>query len=155
MKTRVILFARVASGEQNTVPQFVFARWGSTLEIELPFQLGVEDFANRFKFKRHSKFDYAVGEMGKKATLIECVDPQLSSELALDPERKLSLTWEPFRQTAQSFSDGQDRRFLQLAVQFLASGESVDDSVVAAEYDAEFIQQLQKTLTEQNASKDK
>lgn len=155
MKTRVILFARVAASEGNPVPQFVFARWGRSLELELPFQFGVEDFANRFKFKRHSKFDSAVGEMGKRATLIECVDSQLSSELTLEPDRTLLLTWEPFRQTAQAFGDGQDRRFLQLAVQFLASGENVDDSIIAAEYDAEFIQQLQKTLAEQSAAKDK
>jgi hypothetical protein len=58
----------------------------------------------------------------------------------------VSLTWENFRQTALALKNGDDRRFLQLAVQFLASGESIDDSVIAADYDAEFLQQLRSKL---------
>lgn len=149
MKTRVILFTRLAPENEESAPRIVFARWGKSLELELPAQMGVEDFAQHHGLKRHSQFDHTVGEMGRRATLLEWVQPSQENTLALSDQRVLKLEWEPFRQTALALSDGTDRRFLQLAVQFLASGGQVDDSVVAADYDAEFIQSLQKTLSEQ------
>ncbi|MEN9530760.1 MAG: hypothetical protein RI932_2633 [Pseudomonadota bacterium] len=146
MKTRIILFARIPSADEGQPPQIVFARWGETLELELPQQMGVEDFAQKQSLKRHSKFDYAVGEMGRRATLLECVLTSPCVALTLDESRILNLTWDTFRQTALALKNGEDRRFLQLAVQFLASGESIDDSVIAADYDAEFLQQLRSKL---------
>jgi hypothetical protein len=146
MKTRLVLFARLPSADEGQPPQIVFARWGESLELELPQQMGVEDFAQKLGLKRHSKFDYAVGEMGRRATLLECVSLPPAANLALEATRSVSLTWENFRQTALALKNGDDRRFLQLAVQFLASGESIDDSVIAADYDAEFLQQLRSKL---------
>jgi hypothetical protein len=134
------------SADEGQPPQIVFARWGESLELELPQQMGVEDFAQKLGLKRHSKFDYAVGEMGRRATLLECVSLPPAANLALEATRSVSLTWENFRQTALALKNGDDRRFLQLAVQFLASGESIDDSVIAADYDAEFLQQLRSKL---------
>ncbi|NBO37263.1 hypothetical protein EBU99_01635 [bacterium] len=153
MKTRVILFTRKASSDPESAPAIFFARWGKSLLLEIPSQLGVEDFANKLALVRHSRFDYAVGEMGRNATLLECSEPAPHT-LAISDSETLQLTWEPFRQTAQALSDGTDRRFLQLAVQFLASGASLDDSVVAADYDAEFLQQLQSTLASQKETPD-
>ncbi|MBM3382619.1 MAG: hypothetical protein FJY29_09295 [Betaproteobacteria bacterium] len=146
MKTRIVLFARLPAADEGQPPQIVFARWGETLELELPQQMGVEDFALKHNLKRLSKFDYAVGEMGRRATLLECHAQPTCSTLILDAGRSLTLTWENFRQTALALKNGEDRRFLQLAVQFLASGESIDDSVIAADYDAEFLQQLRTKL---------
>lgn len=154
MKTRVILFSRVPSKSAVASPGIVFGRWGASLELDLPAQMGVEDFAQSLEFRRHSKFDYTVGELGRKATLIEVPESLRSSTLPLQDGRELCLEWEIFPVAARALTDGTDRRFLQLAVQFLAAGESVDDSVIAADYDAEFLQQLQNTLTNQNQSED-
>jgi hypothetical protein len=154
MKTRVIFFSRVPSQSPEGSPGIVFGRWGESLELELPQAMGVEEFSQNFGFKRHSKFDHTVGEMGRKATLIEVPESLKVNSVALPDSRILSLSWEIFPVAARALVEGADRRFLQLAVQFLAAGESVDDSVIAADYDAEFLQQLQKTLVEQNKNKD-
>lgn len=153
MKTRVILFSRVPSPSTDGSPSIVFGRWGDTLELELPQHMGVEEFSLSLGVKRHSKFDYTVGELGRKATLLEVPDVAQRSSVTLSDGRVLAMTWEVFPVAARALTDGTDRRFLQLAVQFLAAGESVDDSVIAADYDAEFLQQLQKTLSEQNKNK--
>lgn len=151
MKTRVLLFCRETVDSSPTGGQILFARVSETLLLDLPDQMGVEDFAQKLGLKRHSKFDWSVGEMGRKATLLECLGAR-ASRLELDAQHSWSLTWDSFRNTAAAFKDGTDRRFLQLAVQFLASGAEVDDSVVAADYDAEFIQSLQKTLADKNSA---
>lgn len=150
MKTRLILFSRRSSQVAGEAPRVVFARWGQTLELELPSQMGVEDFAKGLSLIRHSTFDYAAGEQGRKATLMEVPEGTVLEKLTLSDGRELSLQWDTFPATARALRDGGDRRYLQLAVQFLAAGESVDDSVIAADYDAEFIQQLQKTLADKS-----
>lgn len=147
MKTRIILFQRKSSDDAAAAPQILFARWGSTLLKELPSGMGVEDYAQQCHLKRHSTFDHSVGDMGRSATLLECLESQRTE---LDG---VVLVWDSFRATAQALSDGQDRRFLQLAVQFLASGGNIDDSVIAADYDAEFLRELQKTLAGQSKPK--
>jgi hypothetical protein len=109
--------------------------------------MGVEDFAQALTLKRHSKFDYAVGDRGRLATLLEWVDgSNIPKQLPLGRDGSLDLVWEPFRDTVQALQDGTDRRILQLAVQFIASGADLDESVIAADYDAEFLQQLQTAL---------
>ena len=147
MKTRVILFAREFSAAPESAGRILFARWGDSLEIELPLQLGVEDFSHLHGLKRHSQFDHSVGEMGRKVTLLESVDNPPPSEIILESNRILHLQWDLFRQTAAALKEGTDRRFLQLAVQYLAAGGRIDESVVAADYDAEFIKSLQESLT--------
>jgi hypothetical protein len=151
MKTRVILFMRVQSPDDESNRQILFARWSDSLFVDLPRDMGVEDFARTHNLTRHSSFDYSVGGMGREATLLECIS-SMFKELKVSDESVLSLEWQPFRTVALSLKDGQDRRFLQLAVQFLASGAKLDDSVVAADYDAEFIQQLQNTLAAKNSA---
>jgi hypothetical protein len=151
MKTRLLLFCRDTADSNSTGGQILFARTSDTLLVELPEQLGVEDFAQKLGLKRHSKFDWSVGEMGRKATLLESQVVGVPS-LQLDAAHAWTLTWDNFRNTAVALKDGQDRRFLQLAVQFLASGAEVDDSVVAADYDAEFLQTLQKALANKDSS---
>lgn len=153
MKTRVVLFTRQPSGESPASGQILFARWSQSLVLELPAQIGVEDFARQMNFRRHSTFDYTVGEMGKTATLLECPSPA-PNWLTVDDARTLQLVWDNFRGTAMALSDGQDRRFLQLAVQFLAAGAKLDDSVIASDYDADFIKKLQNTLAEQQKQSD-
>jgi len=153
MKTRVIFFSRVPSQSTDDSPSIVFGRWGISLELELPQNMGVEEFSQNLGFKRHSKFDHTVGEMGRTATLIEVLDSRSTTSVALPDSRTLTLSWEIFPVAARALTNGADRRFLQLAVQFLAAGESVDDSVIAADYDAEFLQKLQQALVEQNRNK--
>lgn len=149
MKTRIVLFTRSASAENSAgAGKILFASWGAHLACELPESMGVEDFARKLALKRHTTFDYAVGDMGRTAALLECSDPA-PERLQLGDTFNLKLTWAPFRETALALSDGGDRRILQLAVQFIASGAKLDDSVIAADYDAEFLQQLQGKLAEQ------
>jgi hypothetical protein len=145
MKTRIILFSRVQSAEEQAGGQILFARWSDSLSVGLPRDTGVEDFARRLNFTRHPSFDYSVGGMGRDATLLECTGP-LPEELTVADGAVLKIEWQPFRSVALALKDGQDRRFLQLAVQFIASGARLDDSVIAADYDADFIRQLQDTL---------
>ncbi|MEN9809899.1 MAG: hypothetical protein RLZZ488_1466 [Pseudomonadota bacterium] len=149
MKTRIVLFTRLASAEDSAaVGKILFGRWGANLTCELPENMGVEEFARKLALKRHSTFDYAVGDMGRTAALLECTDPA-TARLQIGDTFSLKLTWQPFRETALALTDGGDRRILQLAVQFIASGAQLDDSVIAADYDAEFLQQLQGKLAEQ------
>ena len=151
MKTRLLLFCRNLADSNSTGGQILFARTSDTLFVELPDQMGVEDFAQKLNLKRHSKFDWTVGEMGRKATLLESPIAGVAS-LQLDSAHAWTLTWDNFRNTAAALKDGHERRFLQLAVQFLASGAEVDDSVVAADYDAEFLQTLQSALANKDSA---
>lgn len=175
MKTRLLIFTRQAPQESDSVPQILFAHWSDSLFFELPQNMGVEDFARQHKLRRHPDFDYSVGDLGRSATLLECAEPlkleilkvgaghiasqtnqyQPSAIVEQHPResQKLPLIWENFRATAAALAPGPDRRFLQLAVQFLAAGARLDESVIAADYDAEFLQTLRKTLDEKSEPK--
>lgn len=61
----------------------------------------------------------------------------------IDPPAAWSFA--PFAASVRSLAEGHDRNALQLAVQFL-SADGLDDSLVAAEYDWDFLQRVREDL---------
>lgn len=55
------------------------------------------------------------------------------------------FSFEPFAVAARGLVSGADRNAVQLAVQFLST-DGLDDSLVAAEYDWEFLQRVREDL---------
>ncbi len=70
--------------------------------------------------------------------VVQCV----SSILGVSPAEVIS---EPFSQTARALGRGESRRSLQMAIQYL-SNDGIDDSLVAGEYDWDFLQQVKADL---------
>lgn len=64
---------------------------------------------------------------------------------AADDDQKGSLSFQPFALAARGLVSGADRNALQLAVQFLST-DGLDDSLVAAEYDWDFLQKVRADL---------
>jgi hypothetical protein len=125
MKTRIIIF-------QNTENKVRFAVGPSaTFEQEIT-EPALNAYAALLKLARHPKFDEAVGDSGKKCALLE-----LRTNTHTPPALE-SWQWLTFPEAARALSDGEDRRYLQLAVQYVAAG-GIDESVIAFDYD-------QKTL---------
>jgi hypothetical protein len=127
MKTRIIIFRN----EENKV-RFAVGP-SSTFEQEITAP-ALNAYAALLKLARHPKFDAAVGASGKTCALLE------SPTNTPNPPAMESWRWLTFPEAARALSDGEDRRYLRLAVQYVAAG-GIDESVIAFDYD-------EKTLSE-------
>jgi hypothetical protein len=171
MKTRVLLYSH---GKQGGV---VFAVPDSkTLLTDLGNE-GLDTLSKRLGLKRHSSFDWAAGDAGAKCTLLEIPTPvqtsahksdsvsdsvepheTLPNELSwIESENSKSsdsntkwagIQWLSFPLAAKQLTDGTDRRYLQLSVQYISSG-GVDNNVIAADADGGFLAQMSEQLKAQ------
>lgn len=90
---------------------------------------------------RHGSFDWAAGDAGARCALMEWPGAdRLAAFPALRPVEG-QLEWEDFPRAARKLAAGEDRRYLQLAVQYLAAG-GVEDSVVAADLTLPMVQSI-------------
>jgi hypothetical protein len=137
MKTRVIIFRN----DENKV-RFAIGPL-ATFEQEIT-EPALNAFAELLNLTRHTKFDWAVGDAGKKCALLE-LSPQKEMPHALQ-----SWRWLSFPEAARSLSEGEDRRYLQLAVQYVAAG-GIDDSVTAFDYDKKTLDEIRIELEKNNS----
>lgn len=153
MQTRLIVYAKVK--KQHSFICY-FAVWSDSLVADLGEQTFL-DLASQNRLVRHDSFDWSVGDAGARCTLLEAKAE--TSLTLLDPlqalppflrvgARDLPCRWLNFPQACRALPSSEDRRYLQLAVQFVAAGERIEDSVLAAPTDPELIQMIKES--EQN-----
>jgi hypothetical protein len=105
--------------------------WMSKNSLNYSFSQTLPQFAEANFFKHHDSFDVAVGNLGKNATLMELQNEQKCPKEFLE-------NWHTFRGATQILTQGDCKRFLQLAVQFIAAG-GVEDNLSAGEVGAEML----------------
>jgi hypothetical protein len=136
MKTRIVIYRRhreTSMVEFGISPELTFVK-----DIDSP---NLDAFAAAHALRRCADFDWAVGDAGRVCALFEL------TALPLLPwfER---LVWHAFPSAARLLKEGEDKRFLQLAVQYIAAG-GVDDSVLATDYDKNFLDTIRTELEKQ------
>jgi hypothetical protein len=154
VRTRIVAWVNLDSQVLFAVPS------SNGLFTELGNE-SLHDVARAGGFLRHEAFDWAAGDAGAKCVLLEWRGLPESPDAAqapLDAATVLpdvllfgstqwqGVRWLAFPLAARALVDGSDRRFLQLAVQYVSSGGVVEDNVVAADADAGFLGQLGKAL---------
>lgn len=146
MKVRLVVFTRPAQGPLlfacPTSNQFLFDVGVSSLET----------FAHQQGLHLHGAFGRAVGMSdGVPAALLEAPShPGVTVTLALPSSRGTGESpwpWLPFPRAVSKLRDGVDRNLLQRAVQFLAAGATVDESVAAAPVTEGLLDDLKRGLT--------
>lgn len=142
MQTRLFVFCH----EMVEPPKLKFAVIGDSCLADVGDKT-LDEFAESNSLVRHPSFDWAVGDGGRVAALFESKEGQLPG--VIKTKNINECQWMTFPEAARKLKDGTDRRFLQLAVQFISMG-GVDNSVIASDYDGEFLQTLKDKLEEKN-----
>jgi hypothetical protein len=107
------------------------------------------------RFKPHPSFTQAMQGTSVPAMLVTLenlprpmIDRNLLSCLFGADALAAEFGIGPFALAARALGAGSDRRILQMAIQYLANG-GVEDSLTAAEYDWNFIQEIKRDLLKQ------
>jgi hypothetical protein len=107
------------------------------------------------RFKPHPSFTQAMQSTSVPAMLVTLenlprtmIDWNLLSCLFGNESAAADFGLGPFAPAARALGAGADRRILQMAIQYLANG-GVEDSLIAAEYDWNFIQEIKRDLLKQ------
>lgn len=132
MRIRVVIFRK----DENKV---LFAVGPSATFAQEITEAALHEYAALLKLERHAKFDAAVGDAGKKCALLE-LKASAAAPSALEAWR-----WLTFPEAARALAEGEDRRYLQLAVQYVAAG-GVDESVIAFDYDQQTIRSIRQEI---------
>jgi hypothetical protein len=155
MKTRIVIYRR---RPQTTAVEFGIEA-SLTFLCEIPSQ-GLDAFATSHGLRRCADFDWAVGDAGRVCALFEQTSvserPGTGASQPSEPSQPSqpvaaftsSLLWASFPDAAKILKDGTDKRFLQLAVQYIAAG-GVEDSVLATDYDKNFLETMRSELEKQ------
>lgn len=104
----------------------------------------LDELARRIGLRRLDGFDWAVGDAGHRCSLMEAPDTSWTSPS--ETMATCSLRWLDFPNAARQLPGGDDRRYLLLAVQYLAAGGVIDNNVVAAELDVPLVGKIAETL---------
>lgn len=117
---------------------------------DLPAQIRTDS-----RFKPHPSFSQAMKGTSVPAILVtlegvsrSLIDGGLLGWLLTQHEATDSMEIGPFAAAARALGAGPDRRILQMAIQYLANG-GVEDSLTAAEYDWNFLQEIRRDLLKQ------
>jgi hypothetical protein len=144
MRTRIVVYRRSDATANSRV---TFGILGTTL-LQPISAANLSELATLNRWTRHETFDWSVGDAGSKCALFEApLDWSATTFAGVEPSTTPppTLSWLSFPEAARFLTDGEDRRFLQLAVQFVAQG-GIDDSVLATDYDKEFLETLKREL---------
>ncbi|APJ04551.1 hypothetical protein [Silvanigrella aquatica] len=147
MKIKVLFFAKIRS--TNGGAQVYFATQGSEIPSLSIAKNSLEDFLKIYPLKRHASFDSNISKTFSIRYLLEwkaSLKASLPNEIKAFDE-VFSLNWSLFPQAVKMLSDGKEKNYLQLAVQYISNG-GIDESVIAADFDEAFIKSLQKKLDE-------
>ena len=110
-----------------------------------------DKFKPHFSFQKHLE-NTKQGAVLFTASIKETAGMQSEYPALIEMTGKTAETRDqellPFSAAAKKLKSGDDKRILQLAVQYLAAG-GVDDSLIAAEYDWDFLQKIREDLTKQ------
>jgi len=140
MKTRLVVFTRVGAQEG---PVLFAVPLSGALETDVG-GASLTVVAAAGQFTRHEAFDWAAGDAGAKCALLE--SETMPSALVLGSATWTDVRWLSFPLAAKALTNGTDRRYLQLAVQYVSSGGVVEDNLIAANADADLLGTLGKAL---------
>ena len=151
MKTRALVYCKArskAEGSEEAGPRIVFAvPETGALEVDLG-ERSLVQVAKALHATRHQSFDWAAGDAGAKCTLIEWksgAESDLPAQVAWPEVAAWNVRWLAFPLAVRALRDGNDRRYLQLAVQYISSG-GVDENVIAADTGGGLLAQLGAAL---------
>ncbi|MES2614814.1 MAG: hypothetical protein V4591_05315 [Bdellovibrionota bacterium] len=113
---------------ESTFPDFDLAKTSPT------------EFAAQNHLLRHDKFDWYVNKLKPICFLFE--NENLPSTAIISQNIHTPVHWLTFPQAIKKITNGAHRNLVQLAVQYISYG-MIDDSVIAADYDAEWLKNLQ------------
>lgn len=141
MNTPAIIFAKVPMNtatnkivfgiESNKLPQFHLAK------------ISPDEIAKANEFVRHDKFDWHVNKNRPLCYVFEKFtenENDLPQQLNL-VDNCVQVNWLTFPQAAKQILNGTHRNLLQLVVQYISYG-LIDESLIAAEYDEEWLKSL-------------
>jgi len=144
-----VFFTVLVFAKTNTLQghQILFGLAEGHLPKLTPAHRGLDSFAKDNGLQRHPEFDWHFYDKTDRAFLFETPaqeKDQLPSHFNLQTD-VVSITWHSFPQALRQISEGCQRNFLQLAVQYISSG-GICDSLVAAEYDKNFLNGIKGAL---------
>jgi hypothetical protein len=145
MEVKVLFFAKILLNNGNS--SIYFALKNNELPCLSIHNNSIIDCVQKYNLKRHEEFDSLVNKNFSLRYLIEWqtqLKDSLPSDILFNNE-SISLNWMLFPQAVKLLSNGKEKNFLQLAVQYISNG-GIDQNVIAADYDEAFIKVLQKKL---------
>ncbi|MBX9839315.1 hypothetical protein [Silvanigrella sp.] len=145
MEVKVLFFAKILLNNGNS--SIFFALKNKELPCLSIYNNSIIDFVQKYNLKRHEEFDSIVNKNFSLRYLIEWqthLKDSLPNQILFNNEN-ISLNWMLFPQAVKLLSNGKEKNFLQLAVQYISNG-GIDQNVIAADYDEAFIKVLQKKL---------
>ncbi len=148
MKAKLLLFTKIKLSDSAFKVMFALLD-NKIVEVSLD-KNELKGILKKNKLIRHDKFDWHINKNVNTKYLLEIIvksEDGLPLVLHLLDE-KMPLNWYVFPKAVKLLNDGGEKNFLQLAVQYISNG-GIDDSVIAADYDEEFIRTLQKKLTDE------
>jgi hypothetical protein len=154
VQTRLIFFegggfsGKSATHDQAALaldPVRFFIPESRSFECDLPTGFTLNELAKTLGAVRHETFDYAVGNMGSRCSLFNLSQISNAPSQIRIGQVVWNGNWLAFPQAVRSLTDGDCRRYLQLAVQYISSG-GVDENVVAAHTDAGLLKILEEKM---------
>lgn len=142
MIVKLLLFCKIKMSQNASSILFAISKNSlPSLEINNNTSIIIE----KYKLLSHSEFDLHVSKNFENYYLLECFADSLNTlpKQIEEADEKIILEWHTFPQTVKRFSSGKDKNFLQLAVQYISHG-GIDQSVIAADFDQEFINTLKE-----------
>ena len=148
MQRRIVIFSKINPDSES--PSIVFGVSGASLVHSFE-ALTLDGFASANALVRHEKFDFAAGDSGARCALLEFPIKKIPAQSLTLPSSfmyqsgKQEVQWLSFPQAVRTLSDGTDKRYLQLAVQYISAG-GIDESVIASDFDQAFLGELRSHL---------
>lgn len=142
VQAKIILFCKVTEPSAGSKIYFALTE-GGLLHFDLA-QHTPELFVQKNNLTRHETFDWYTNRFREKFFLCEHLlkeQEALPAFVTNVTGKEELISWQPFPVASKKLTAGKERNMLQLAVQYLASGR-IDESVIAADYDSQFLEFL-------------
>jgi hypothetical protein len=141
MNVPAIIYTKIPLGENSSKVLFCLTQ-NSLLDFDLVTTSPTE-FAKQNSFTRHDKFDWHVNKSKPICFFFEkegCSENNLPVTLNLK-DKTYPVQWFLFPLAIKNLTNGTHRNLMQLAVQYVSYG-MVDESVIAADYDEDWLRGL-------------
>jgi hypothetical protein len=145
MQTPILLFSKIQIRPDFSAIFFCVAN-KSLPHIHLATHSPTQ-FAEKNKFIRHDKLDWAVNKSRPICYFfeIQCENKDALPYQIQDCQYTKPIEWLLFPHAKAKLENGTHRNLLQLGVQYLSYG-LIDESLIAAEYDEEWVKSELKKL---------
>lgn len=144
MIVKLLFFCKIKMSQNGASIFFAISKNGLP---SLKININTAKIIEKYKLLSHSEFDLNVSKNFENYYLLECFADSLNAlpKQIEEADEKIILEWHTFPLAVKRCSSGKDKNFLQLAVQYISHG-GIDQSVIAADFDQEFINTLKEKL---------